>query len=286
MSTESGDMKMFYETLHRDFQQGLAMEDVLFEGSTEFQSAQIFSNKTFGKILILDGVVQTTEADEFIYHEMLAHVPLFALDKPRDVLIIGGGDGGCLEEVLKHPVESATMVELDPGVVDISREHLRSICGDAFEDPRTNLVIGDGAKFVADTDRRFDLIIIDSTDPVGPGEVLFSESFYANCRLCMTDRGILITQNGVPFLQRAELDKSLGIFRTLFRHAGFYLITVPTYAGGPMALGCASNGTDVAGIDVDLLRTRYQSAGFETRYYSPDVHKGAFGIPGFLKSDR
>ena len=275
-------MELFLETLHPDFQQGLAVDEVLFEGHTAFQSARIFSNKTFGKVLTLDGVVQTTEADEFIYHEMLSHMPLFALDQPQDVLIIGGGDGGCLEEVLKHPVKSATMVELDPGVVDISKQHLRSICGDAFEDARTELIIGDGAKFVAESERRFDVVIVDSTDPVGPGEVLFSETFYADCRRCLTERGVLITQNGVPFLQRAELDKSVGIFRKLFRHAGFYLAVIPTYAGGFMALGCASNGTDVANVAPDVLAARYQSAGFATRYYNPALHRACFAAPSFL----
>lgn len=277
-------MDFFRETLHPDFQQGLAVERVLFEGRTQFQDARIFENATFGKVMTLDGVVQTTEGDEFIYHEMLAHVPLFALDKPQDVLIIGGGDGGCLEEVLKHPVRSATMVELDGGVVDIAKQHLRSICGNAFEDPRTNLIVGDGAKFMAETDRQFDLIIIDSTDPIGPGEVLFSESFYRDCRRCLTERGILITQNGVPFLQRPELDKSLSLFRALFTHAGFYLIVVPTYAGGFMALGCASNGTDVPNVAPELLASRYESAGFETRYYNTELHRACFAAPNFLRT--
>lgn len=277
-------MEFFQEILHPDFRQGLAMEKVLFEGRTSFQDARIFHNETFGKVLTLDGVVQTTEADEFIYHEMLAHVPLFALDKPQDVLIIGGGDGGCLEEVLKHPVKSVTMVELDGGVVDISKQHLRSICGDAFDDPRTELIIGDGAKFMAETDRKFDLIIIDSTDPIGPGEVLFSEAFYTDCRRCLTERGILITQNGVPFLQRAELDKSVSLFRKLFTYAGFYLIVVPTYAGGFMALGCASNGTDVANVSPGLLAERYQAAGFATRYYNTQLHGACFAAPTFLRS--
>lgn len=276
-------MEMFHETLHRDFQQGLAIDEVLFEGKTEFQSARIFANRTFGKVLTLDGVVQTTEADEFIYHEMLAHVPLFALDAPQEVLIIGGGDGGCLEEVLKHPVSRVTMVELDKGVVDISKAHLRSICGDAFEDPRTELIIGDGARFVAETERRFDVVIVDSTDPIGPGEVLFSEAFYTNCKRCMTERGILITQNGVPFLQRAELDKSVGIFRALFRYAGFYLAVIPTYAGGFMALGCASNGTDVANVPAETLSGRHAAAGFATRYYNPGLHRAAFVAPSFLR---
>jgi spermidine synthase len=227
-------------------------------------------------------VVQTTEADEFIYHEMLAHVPLFAIEEPKQALIIGGGDGGALREVLKHPLEGATMVELDPGVVQLSREHLPSLSAGAFEDPRAELIIGDGAKFLAETDRRFDLIIIDSTDPVGPGEVLFTEEFYRNCQRCLTDQGILITQNGVPFVQRSEFHKSRRIFETLFRVPNFYFAAVPTYALGDMAFGCASDGTDAANVPLDTLQARYRKAGIATRYYTPELHRAVFARPAYL----
>ena len=139
----------FDEVLHDGVGQRLEVDEVLFEGKTEFQDIQILRNRKFGKIMTLDGVVQTTEGDEFVYHEMFAHVPLLAHGNVKRVLIIGGGDGGLLEEVLKHNVEHVTEVELDGGVVEISRKHLTSICGNAYDDPRTELIIGDGAKFVA-----------------------------------------------------------------------------------------------------------------------------------------
>jgi spermidine synthase len=275
-------MDWFYENLHANYRQSLRVDEMLYEGRTEFQSVQVFQNSWFGRVLVLDGIVQTTEFDEFVYHEMLTHVPLFALDRPRNVLIIGGGDGGCLEEVLKHPVEKAVMCELDQGVVDLSREYLPSICGDAFDDPRTELIIGDGAKYLAETDIKFDVIIIDSTDPIGPGEVLFSREFYADCRRCLSDQGILITQNGVLFLQPGELDTTRERFAGLFAHAGFYFAAVPSYTGGVMAFGCASNGTETGAVDVEVLRRRYAEAGIDTRYYTPEVHKAVFARPAFL----
>jgi len=276
-------MEWFRERLHEVAEQGLRMDRVLFQGKTEFQSAVIFENDRFGRILILDDVVQTTEADEFIYHEMLAHVPLFAVDAPKHVLIIGGGDGGCLEEVLKHPVETATMVELDRGVIDIAREHLPNICGKAFDDPRTDLIIGDGAAFVAETDRTFDAIIIDSTDPVGPGEILFSREFYTNCQRRLSDQGILVTQNGVPFVQRDEFKKSRASFEALFRHPNFFFAAVPTYALGVMAFGCSSDGLDPSAVPLEVLQSRFDALGLKTQYYTPEIHLGAFAWPAYLR---
>ena len=143
-----------------------------------------------------------------------------------------------LEEVLKHPtIETVTMVDIDRTVIDISREFLPSICGNAFDDPRTDLVIDDGLKFVAREGAKFDIIIIDSTDPIGPGEALFRADFYADCRRRLSDGGVLVTQNGVPFLQPDELAGTMRAFRTLWRDATCYLATVPTYFGGPMAFG-------------------------------------------------
>ena len=274
----------FRETLHPELQAGLRMDRLIHRGRTEFQSVLIFDNDFLGRVLVLDDVVQTTARDEFIYHEMLAHVPLLALENPREVLIIGGGDGGCLEEVLKHPVDRVTMIELDQGVVDLARQHLGMICGQAFDDPRTELRIEDGAKFLVETDRRFDLIIIDSTDPVGPGEVLFSQEFYGNCRRCLTPTGILITQNGVPFIQGGEFSASAKAFAQLFRYPGFYFAAVPTYMGGSMAFGCASQGTDAGDVPMQELNARQTARGLELRYYSAAVHVGAFAMPPYLQA--
>ena len=271
------------ETLHEDLHIKLKAERVLFDTQTEHQRLVIFENATFGRSMSLDGVTQTTESDEFIYHEMLAHLPILAHGAVRRVLIIGGGDGGMLEEVLKHrSVETATMVDIDDTVIELSKQHLRSICREAFEDPRAQVVIADGKVFLREAEGRYDVIIVDSTDPIGPGEALFTEEFYQDCKRCLNDGGILVTQNGVPFLQGPELRSTMAIFKTIFADTTCYLATVPTYVGGPMAFGWGSDDTALRETPVETLRARYEAAGLATRYYTPEVHKAAFALPGYV----
>lgn len=233
--------------------------------------------------MMLDGITQTTEADEFIYHEMLSHVPIFAHGAASRVLIIGGGDGGMLREVLRHPgVERCTMVEIDPSVVALSKEYLPNHSDGAFDDPRADLVFADGAVFVKETTETYDVIIVDSTDPIGPGEVLFQDTFYANARKCLNAGGILVTQNGVPFMQPDELKNTVSHLKHLFADASCYLATVPTYVGGPMALGWATDEPAHRKIDLAVLEERFKKAGFKTRYYTPAVHKAAFALPVYI----
>ena len=276
--------RWFRETLHPELQAGIRVDHLIYEGRTPFQSVLIFDNELLGRVLVLDDVVQTTERDEFIYHEMLVHVPLMSLDSPSDILIIGGGDGGCLEEVLKHPVRNVSIIELDREVLELSQKYLGSICGDAFDDPRAELRIGDGAKFLSETKRLFDAIIIDSTDAIGPGAELFSHAFYANCRRCLKPRGILATQNGVPFIQSDELSASADAFRQLFAFPKFYFAAVPMYVGGTMAFGCASQKTDASAVAKDVLAQRIKDRHLNLNYYSADVHLGAFAMPPYLRN--
>ncbi len=258
-------------------------EEVLHRSKTAHQDLIIFENPTLGRVLALDGAVQTTERDEFIYHEMLAHVPILAHGAAREVLFVGGGDGGMLEEVLKHAaIERVTMVEIDAGVIDLAKQPLRPSCGEAFDDPRTGLVISDGVDFVARAQARYDVIIVDSTDPVGPGEALFQEDFYRNCRRCLAPGGILVTQNGVPFLQGPELTGTLTCFHRHFADATCYLATVPTYFGGPMAFGWASDDPALRRVPLETLQARFSAAAIATGYYTPEVHLGAFALPPYI----
>src|SRR5499427_6460739 len=166
------------------------VERVLYETQTEHQHLVLFEHKHFGKVLMLDGATQVTTRDEFIYHEMMTHVPIFAHGQAREVLIVGGGDCGIAEEVLKHTsVARLTQVEIDASVVEFSKEHFAEFTGPVLADPRFDLVIDDGMNYVAKTDRRFDVIIVDSTDPQGPGKVLFSSRFYAGCKRCLNAGG-------------------------------------------------------------------------------------------------
>ena len=270
------------ETLHDHYAQRLRNLETLYDSKTEHQRLKVFENGTFGRIMTLDGVVQVTERDNFIYHEMMAHVPIFAHGAAEHVLIIGGGDGGMARAALAHKsVKKVTMIEIDAGVVEFCMAYLPSISAGAFDDPRLNLVIADGADFMRETTDKFDVIIVDSTDPIGPGEVLFTDTFYGHAKRALNPGGILTTQNGVPFMQGDELTNTMRAFQALFADATCYLATIPTYAGGPMAMGWGTDG-DARHTSLDVLKERFAAAGIDTDYYTPEVHQGAFALPGYV----
>jgi len=225
------------ETLYSFWQQRIHIDQKLIDEKTDQQHLILFKNNFFGRVLLLDGVVQTTEADEFVYHEMLTHVPLLAHENPKRVLIIGGGDGGILREVLRHnTIEKVTLVEIDGAVVERSKKYLPTLSNGAFDDHRLELRIEDGVAYVEKTDEKYDVIICDSTDPLGPGAVLFTESFYGQCKRILNEKGIFVNQNGVPFLQGEEVINTLERRSKHFKDVGFYVASVPTYIGGFMSL--------------------------------------------------
>ncbi|MBY6161222.1 polyamine aminopropyltransferase [Mameliella alba] len=270
------------EQLHRHYAQGFTVDKLLYDSETDHQRLRVFENGSFGRILTLDDVIQTTEGDNFIYHEMLTHVPILAHGAARRVCIVGGGDGGMAREVLKHSsVNHVTMVEIDAGVVEFSKEYLPMLSQGAFDDPRLELVIADGAEFIKTTQGGYDVIIVDSTDPIGPGEVLFTDTFYGHAKRALTPGGILVTQNGVPFMQGDELTNTMRAFKALFADASCYMASVPTYAGGPMAFGW---GTDSEARQVSLpdLHARFAASRLAPDYYTPEVHKAAFALPGYV----
>jgi len=278
-------MREYLETLYPDYGQRFTMDEMLHEVRTEHQHLVIFKNARMGRVMALDGVIQTTEADEFIYHEMLTHVPILAHGAAKRVLIIGGGDGGMLREVTKHAsVEHITMVEIDGTVVDMCKEFLPNHSNGAYDDPRLNLVIDDGMRFVATTEEKFDVIISDSTDPIGPGEVLFSDNFYQACRRCLNEGGILVTQNGTPFMQLGEVQTTAGRMNGLFADWHFYMAAVPTYIGGSMTFAWGSTDAAYRRLPVDTLRARYTASGIQTRYYNADIHAAAFALPSYVLS--
>jgi len=276
-------MTDFQETLYDGYGQRFRIDRVLHEVRTEHQHLIIFENARMGRVMALDGVVQTTEADEFIYHEMLTHVPILAHGLARRVLIVGGGDGGILREVCKHrSVEQITMVEIDETVVQLCKALLPNHSSGAFEDPRLSLVIEDGMRFVADCEEKFDVIISDSTDPVGPGEVLFSENFYQACRRCLNEGGILAAQNGTPFLQLGEVQTTARRMHGLFADWHFYQAAVPTYIGGAMTFAWGACDSASRKVPLDTLTQRLAGSGIVTRYYNAHVHCGAFGLPQYV----
>jgi spermidine synthase len=272
------------ETFHPHWRVRLKADKVLHEVKTEHQHLVIFTNETWGTVLMLDGVCQLTTSDEFVYHEMMAHVPLMALEKPTRVLVVGGGDGGVLREVLKHPsVEKATLCEIDKSVIDLSLEHFPEIAAGCMDDPRADIVVADGLKYVAETHEKFDAIIVDSSEPIGPSAVLHTRAFFADCKRALKPGGLLVTQNGLPFMFPDHLKGTTSIFAELFKAAAPYMCTQPCYFGGPFALNWASDDESLRAISEEKLAQRQQHRGIATRYWTPAVHRAAFALPGYVQ---
>ncbi|NFV81400.1 polyamine aminopropyltransferase [Magnetospirillum aberrantis] len=274
----------FEETLYDHWRQSFRVTREITRIKGPMQDIALFETPGFGRVLTLDGVIQVTTGDEFIYHEMLAHVPVYAHGAVRSVCVVGGGDGGMLRELLKHrSVERAVLVEIDAAVVDFCRQHLPSVSDGAFDDPRTAIVIADGIEYMARCREKFDLIVIDSTDPIGPGGVLFTEPFYKDCARCLTPDGIVVNQNGVPFLQGEEITDTWKRRRPHYADVSYYLAAVPTYVGGFMALGWASASTRARTESSETIRARFAAAPVATRYYTPDIHKASFALPPYIR---
>src|SRR5271163_4722461 len=275
MTEKLPEKRWIPETLFDDlgFRMSFQVDRVLYELQTEHQHLILFEQPYFGKMLMLDGATQISKRDEFIYQEMMSHVPLFAHGNAKDILIVGGGDCGIAEEVLKHKtVRRLTQVEIDAKVIEFAKEHFPEFTKPVFADKRFESVIDDGAKYVAQTQRRFDVIIVDSTDPQGPGKILFSQKFYRACKRCLNKGGLLVTQNGVPMFQPRELTSSITKLRELFRDATCYVAAIPTYIGGHMAIGFATDDMRLRRTSATTISSRYRKAGsFATKYWTPEV---------------
>ncbi len=270
----------------QDVETRYRVRSVICEDRSDFQHLQIVDTYQYGKMLLLDGMVQTTERDEFAYHEMMVHVPMLSHPEPRDVLIIGGGDGGILREVLCYKtIEKATIIEIDPMVIEFCKEFLPSTSGGAFDDPRTNLIIGDGAVYVEETKDRYDIIIIDSSDPVGPAAVLFSEKFYSGLHRVLDDGAIMTQQTGSLNMQPGEQKEAYALLKGLFDHVFFYLYTVPTYIGGLFSTVFCSDSVNPLDIGYNVLNRRFRQSSLKTLYYSPGIHRGAFQVPKFFQEN-
>lgn len=273
------------ETFHSDWKTSMRADEVLYEMRTEHQDLVIFTNKTWGKVLLLDGVFQLSTSDEFIYHEMMAHVPLFALDAPKSVLIIGGGDGGVLREVLKHPsLEQATLCEIDRAVIDLSVKHFPEVSDSAFDHPKTNLVIADGFQYVQDNNETFDAIIVDSSEPIGPSAILHTREFFAACKSALKPGGVLVAQNGLAFFFHDHLAGTTRAFASLFDHVTPYMCHQPCYFGGPLAINFGTDNEVAVSQTVDDIAQRQKDRGvFDLQYWTPATHVASFALPGYAE---
>lgn len=248
---------------------------------SEFQRIDIFDTYAFGRVLVLDGYLMLTEKDEFIYHEMMTHIPMAVNPGISDVLVIGAGDGGVIRELTKYDsIKRIDMAEIDKLVVDVCRKYLpQTAC--KLDDPRVHIYYEDGLKFVRRKSNEYDLIIVDSTDPFGPGEDLFTREFYGNCCKALKDDGILINQHESPYYPNDALaaQKTHQRIKSVFPVAFVYQAHLPTYPSGHWLFGFASKGFD----PVKDLDTSWNMLGIKTRYYNTDLHKGCFALPTYVK---
>lgn len=246
---------------------------LLYSGRSPFQKIEVFSNDTFGKVLLLDGLVQTTEKDEFFYHEMLVHPACVVHSSLNNVLIIGGGDGGTLKEVLRYPVKRVCHVEIDQDVVSVSNRYFPWLSA-AQNDERYELCINDGVDYLRHSEETFDVVLIDSSEPIGPSTVLHERPFYELVKTRLNPGGIIVPQLGSPFYHLDFIRGCVSIFGELFSQSKLYIGPVPTYPGGSWCYGFLSDGDD------PLQIKRNPPPGL--KYYNQDIHRAAFALPSFM----
>ena len=277
-------MELWYSEHHTDFVKfSIKVNRQLYSSQSEFQRIDVFDSPEFGRFLTLDGLMMLTEKDEFIYHEMITHVPMAVHPNPRHILVVGAGDGGVVRELCRYDsVESIDLVEIDEEVVKVSREFLpHTAC--CFDDPRLSIYFQDGLKFIRNCENRYDLIIVDSTDPFGPGEDLFTKEFYGNCYKALKEDGIMVNQHESPFYANdahamkrahARIVKSFPISRVYQAH-------IPTYPSGHWLFGFASKQYHPTR---DLKAAQWNHLGLATKYYNTNLHRGAFYLPNYVET--
>ncbi len=273
----------FEEKIHTNYTQKILRQKNLFRGKSDFQELEVFLSELFGKVLLLDGAIQVTENDEFFYHEIFAHIPLNSFGPVKNVLIIGGGDGCLLRETLKHTGVSTTVVEIDAAVVEVVKKYIPELPSGAFDDTRAKIVVGDGLKFVDTTTEKFDVILIDSTDPDNISDNLFTTKFLVAARDLLTENGILVMQSGTPFLQSDVFKNAKVSFKSVFDCSGFFYATIPTYSGGQHAFAWGSR-KDISKISIEAIKEVVQRNKYLTncKHYNPAVHVAAFAESTYL----
>jgi spermidine synthase len=262
---------------------GIAIEqkEVLFSEQSKFQKVEIIdSNSSLGKILTLDDLMMTTEGDEFFYHEMIAHIPMMHHKAPKTVLVIGGGDGGTIREVLKHKtVEKAVLCEIDGMVIDVCKKYLPTIACE-LDNPKVEILVEDAIEYIKNKENMFDIILIDSTDPMGPGEGLFTEEFYTNVKKALKKDGIMVAQSESPVANKQEIKKMYDLLKKVFPITSTYTSNIPTYPGGYWAWAFCSNEVKPLSYfaedrENDIVKT--------CKVYNREYHNARFALPNFLK---
>jgi spermidine synthase len=252
------------------------IKQTLHTEQTEFQKLDMVETEEFGNMLILDGMVMTTQKDEFVYHEMVAHVPLFTHPNPENVLVVGGGDGGVIREVLKHPsVKKATLVEIDGKVIEYSKQYLPEIAG-MLEDARVEVKVGDGFMHIAESVAEYDVIMVDSTEPVGPAVNLFTKGFYAGISKALKEDGIFVAQSDNPWFTPDLIRNVQRDVKEIFPITRLYIANIPTYPSGMWTFTVGSKKHD----PLEVSEERFHE--IDTKYYTKELHKAAFVLPKFV----
>lgn len=276
-------MELWYTEQHTDnVRFSIKVDKPLYTAQSEFQRIDVFNSKEFGNFFTLDGLMMVTEKDEFIYHDMIVHVPMATNPKIKNVLVIGAGDGGTVRELTRYTtIENIDMVEIDKMVVDVCREYIpQTAC--KLDDPRVQLYFEDGLKFVRTKENTYDLIIVDSTDPFGPGEGLFTKEFYGNCHKALKEDGILVNQHESPYYDEyaKSMQRAHKRIQEFFPVCRVYQAHIPTYPSGHWLFGFASKKYDPLS---DIDEQAWNSLGLKTKYYNTEIHKGSFALPNYVK---
>ncbi|SHI54186.1 polyamine aminopropyltransferase [Lutispora thermophila] len=275
-------MELWYTEEHtNNVRFTIKIDKQIHSEQSPFQRIDFFDTHEFGRIFTLDGIIMLTEKDEFIYHDMIVHVPMAVNPNIKKVLVIGGGDGGTVRELTRYnTIESIEMVEIDQRVVECCREYMPQTSS-KLDDARVKLLFEDGIKFISNKENEYDLIIVDSTDPIGPGEGLFTEEFYRNCYKALKDDGILVNQHESPYYNNTArlMKRTHKRIKQFFPIAKVYQAHIPTYASGHWLFGFASKKYDPV---KDLDDKYWNSLGLETKYYNTELHKGAFALPNYV----
>lgn len=268
----------FTEKQTSDLALSFRVKETLHREKSKFQEILVVDTYQYGRLLALDGVVMTTVADEFVYHEMITHVPLFTHPSPQEVAVVGGGDGGSIREILRHPeVKRATLVEIDERVVEVSRQYLPELSS-GLSDPRVDIRIEDGIKHMAEVENRYDCVIVDSTDPVGPAVGLFREDFYRSIYRALKEDGIFAAQTESLFLHQDLLLEIVQAIRKVFPIVRVYWAAVPTYPSTAWSFTIGSKKYDPLAVDFARFGGKVP---FPTKYYTPEIHKAAFVLPAY-----
>ncbi len=256
------------------------IEKIIFSGNSPFQKIEIFDSSTFGKILVIDGCIMLTEKDEFIYHEMISHVPLYVHPRPERILIIGGGDGGTVREVLKHrDVQKVILVDIDRIVSDVCLKYLPGIASGLLSE-RVTCLYQDGVEYVKNCDKKFDVVLIDSTDPVNVGEGLFTQEFYQNCFNLLNSDGLLVNQAESPVFTRRWLTMVSQKLRSIFPSVDFYQASIPTYPSGYWLFSFASKKYHPQN---DFRAEKYREQNLKLNYYNQHLHQACFVLPNYVR---